>query len=150
MMTGVNPTRDKAAIVGVGLTELSPLHERTSLSRAVGAFKNALADAGVFKTDLDGLICPEYGTDYDRFFEVLALDVEHTYQNWIHGRFQSPRIHHTGVANPPEVPILRRDCSQPAVEIVCHFRPECGYRHVSDTQVNQFANVFTDSIVLAS
>jgi acetyl-CoA acetyltransferase len=90
--------RGKVAIGGVGLTELGSFPDRTSLSLAVEAFKLALDDAGLAKTDVDGLMCFAYGTDYDRFLEAVGLNVRYAYQGWHHGRFLAPMIQHAAMA----------------------------------------------------
>lgn len=83
----IDSIRDQAAICGVGMTELSSFPERSTLDLATEAFKKALDDAGLEKTQVDGLVCLQYGTDYDRFLEATGLDVRYTYQGWNHGRF---------------------------------------------------------------
>src|ERR1700743_2611623 len=93
-----NPMRGQVAIAGVGLTELKSFPDRTSLSLAVEAFKLALADAGLEKNDVDGLMCLAYGTDYDRFLEATGLNVRYAYQGWSHGRFLAPMIQHAAMA----------------------------------------------------
>jgi len=49
--------KDKYAIVGVGYTPQGHVPERTSLSFHIEACANAIADAGLRKKDIDGLIC---------------------------------------------------------------------------------------------
>ncbi|HSZ42335.1 MAG TPA: hypothetical protein VK817_20445 [Trebonia sp.] len=98
MAADANPMRGQVAIAGVGLTELKSFPDRTSLSLAVEAFKLALDDAGLAKTDVDGLMCLAYGTDYDRFLEAVGLNVRYAYQGWSHGRFLAPMIQHAAMA----------------------------------------------------
>ncbi|MCA3076736.1 MAG: hypothetical protein INH03_19435, partial [Rhodocyclaceae bacterium] len=57
--------RDRTAVSGVGLL-LGKYPERTSLSLAVEAYDIALADAGLERKDVDGIIQLSYGYDYDR------------------------------------------------------------------------------------
>ena len=47
---------DKAAIVGIGNTEFSKNSGRSDLSLAAEACKNALDDAGLKATDVDGMV----------------------------------------------------------------------------------------------
>lgn len=49
--------KDKYAIVGVGYTSQGKIPGRTSLSFHLEACVNAIADAGLKKNDIDGLIC---------------------------------------------------------------------------------------------
>jgi acetyl-CoA acetyltransferase len=49
--------KDKYAIVGIGYTPQGRLPGRTSLSFHLEACANAIADAGLKKDDIDGLIC---------------------------------------------------------------------------------------------
>jgi acetyl-CoA acetyltransferase len=49
--------RDKYAIVGVGYTPQGRVPGRTSLSFHLEAAAGAIADAGLRKEDIDGLIC---------------------------------------------------------------------------------------------
>jgi len=55
----VNPmnVRDKYAIVGIGYTPQGRIPGRTALSFHLEACANAIADAGLKKEDIDGLIC---------------------------------------------------------------------------------------------
>jgi len=49
--------KDTYAIVGVGYTPQGIVPERTSLSFHLEASANAIADAGLKREDVDGLIC---------------------------------------------------------------------------------------------
>jgi len=49
--------RDRYAIVGVGYTPQGRVPGRTALSFHLEASANAIADAGLTKRDIDGLIC---------------------------------------------------------------------------------------------
>jgi hypothetical protein len=49
--------KDKYAIVGIGDTPQGRVPGRTSLSFHLEACANAIADAGLRKEDIDGLIC---------------------------------------------------------------------------------------------
>jgi acetyl-CoA acetyltransferase len=87
----VSYSRD-AAIAGVGMTPIRRKHESSGLELAVDAFQMALADAGLNKSDVDGLMLFSWGTDYDRMLEVLGLDVRYAFQGWHHGRMLAPFI----------------------------------------------------------
>jgi acetyl-CoA acetyltransferase len=59
---GSSAMRGLASIVGMGVTDQGKLPGRTADDIAVEAFRKALADAGVQKSDVDGLItCKSYG-----------------------------------------------------------------------------------------
>jgi 3-oxoacyl-[acyl-carrier-protein] synthase III len=49
--------KDKYAIVGIGYTPQGRIPDRTSLSFHLEACVNAIADAGLRREDIDGLIC---------------------------------------------------------------------------------------------
>jgi 3-oxoacyl-[acyl-carrier-protein] synthase III len=49
--------KDKCAIVGIGYTPQGRVPGRTALSFHLEASANAIADAGLRKEDIDGLIC---------------------------------------------------------------------------------------------
>ncbi|MCA3072157.1 MAG: hypothetical protein ING77_16265 [Rhodocyclaceae bacterium] len=89
--------RDRTAVSGVGLL-LGKYPERTSLSLAVEAYDIALADAGLERKDVDGIIQLSYGYDYDRFLEAVGADVRYAYQGWSHGRFVAPMLQHAAMA----------------------------------------------------
>lgn len=69
-----------AAIIGIGATPQGKLPGSTALSLGVDAFTLALADAGLEKSDIDGLLTfpgttsPEGGYNYLRLGEELGLD----------------------------------------------------------------------------
>ena len=76
------PQRRSAAIVGIGHTDWAGDYERVkaggkpadSYGYGARAFTHALADAGIQRSDLDGLIAGPT-TAYERMGEILALDV---------------------------------------------------------------------------
>ncbi|MFC4055484.1 thiolase family protein [Actinomadura syzygii] len=79
----MNPSR-RAAIVGVGLTPQGKLPGSTNLSLETDAFKTALADSGLAKDDIDGLLS-EPGTtdmhwalDYLRLGRALGINPKYT------------------------------------------------------------------------
>lgn len=89
----VEEIRDRTAITGVGMTPFAKASpQTTALSNAVEGFKRAITDAGIGKTDVDGLIMMSFGADYDRFLETLGLDVAYVSQGWHHGRFMIPMV----------------------------------------------------------
>jgi len=88
---------DKLAIVGVGTSHFGRNTGLPALSLIVHAFKDALADAGLSKDDVDGLI-PVAGVEYDLCAELLGLDLRYAAQYWAHGRFASTVIGQGGMA----------------------------------------------------
>lgn len=93
--------RDKTTIIGVGTSRFGRLPDDTPLKLAVQAFKVALADAGLRKEDVDGLVINigwPLGVDYDRFAEALGLRVRFADQTWTHGRFAGPSLQHAAMA----------------------------------------------------
>lgn len=83
--------RDKTAVCGVSVF-IGSYPERSHLSLAAEAFKLALADSGLKREDIDGLITLSFGSDYDRFLEAVGLNVRYAHQGWTHGRFISPMV----------------------------------------------------------
>lgn len=98
MTTAQAGFRDRTAVCGVGMTRLGDLTDRTAMSLAVESFTSALDDAGLSKTDVDGLMVLSGNVDYDRFLETVGLDVRHAYQGWTHGRFVATMIEHAAMA----------------------------------------------------
>src|SRR6202041_2684355 len=63
----------QAAIVGVGLTPQGKLDGSTNLSLQTDAFTRALADSGLKKTDIDGLLSEPGTTDMHWALDYLRL-----------------------------------------------------------------------------
>lgn len=86
----------KTAVCGVGM-RVGVFPEESAMSLAVGAFREALDDAGMKRSDVDGLMMLSMGPDYDRFLEAVGLDVRYSNEGWHHGRFIAPMIHHAAM-----------------------------------------------------
>lgn len=90
-----------AVIVGVGTIgfgEFDGVSAATLANRAVAA---ALADCGLARADVDGLLVQigsPRGADYDTLARLLALDVRFASQTWSHGRFAATLIQHAALA----------------------------------------------------
>lgn len=75
---------DRAAIVGVGATAQGKLPGRTPLDLGIEAFRRALADAGLKKDDVDGILTmpgttsPEGSLHYLRFGEAVGINPRFT------------------------------------------------------------------------
>ncbi|HEY8471828.1 MAG TPA: thiolase family protein [Natronosporangium sp.] len=70
-------THDEVAIVGVGTTEFGALYRdrtanRSAYTLGAQAFTAALADSGLDRTDIDGLICARL-PNYTRMADLLGL-----------------------------------------------------------------------------
>lgn len=89
---GMKDVRDKAAIVGVGHNSYDRNPDSIELGTLASAFRNALEDAGLTHTDLDGIIAnsvPPEGC-MDRLPELLGLgNVRYAFQSWGHGRINA-------------------------------------------------------------
>ena len=76
--------RDKVAFVGVGASEQGKLPGSTPITLATEAFKRAIADAGLRKDQIDGLLTmpgttsPEVALNYLRLGETLGIDPKYT------------------------------------------------------------------------
>lgn len=81
--------RNTAAICGVGMSPMGHLDDRSTLSLIAEALRNALADCGLEKQDLDGILVNigyPMGCDFDVICETLGLEVRLADQTWTHGR----------------------------------------------------------------
>ena len=70
-----HPTRDRAAIVGVGHTEYSKNSGVTTLALAVRAILAALDDAGLTVADLDGVACHRIADSADPALVAQTLGI---------------------------------------------------------------------------
>ena len=90
-----------AAIVGIGTSRFGRSLPESQLALAATAFKNALADAGLERADVDGLSIHlgwPLGPDYDRVAEAFGLDIRYVNQSWLHGRFVTNALQHAALA----------------------------------------------------
>jgi acetyl-CoA acetyltransferase len=90
-----------AAIVGIGHSSFGRGLPDSQLSLAATAFKNALADAGIERRDVDGLSIHlgwPIGVDYDRVAEGFGLEIRYVNQAWLHGRFVTTALQHAALA----------------------------------------------------
>jgi acetyl-CoA acetyltransferase len=90
-----------AAIVGIGTSRFGRSLPESQLALAATAFKNALADAGLERGDIDGLSIHlgwPLGPDYDRVAEAFGLDIRYVNQSWLHGRFITNALQHAALA----------------------------------------------------
>jgi len=90
-----------AAIVGIGCSAFGRGLADSQLRLAATAFKNALADAGLERGDVDGLSIHlgwPLGPDYDRVAEAFGLEIRYVNQAWLHGRFVTNALQHAVLA----------------------------------------------------
>ena len=94
--------RDRTAIIGVGNSKYErQLAAVSPLVPLVTAFKNALADAGLQRNDIDGLLVnigTPFGVDYDQVSEAFGLDIHFSDQTWTHGRQMATVLAHAAMA----------------------------------------------------
>jgi acetyl-CoA acetyltransferase len=88
-MPGV-ASQNRAAIAGVGAVAFGRF-ESTSLAPPVNiALNHALEDAGLLRTQVDGMIVQigsPRGLDFDEMAQLLGLRLRFASQTWSHGRF---------------------------------------------------------------
>jgi acetyl-CoA acetyltransferase len=97
----VNAVKVDAAIVGIGCSAFGRGLPDSQLALAAVAFKDALADAGLKREDVDGIsihLGAPLGVDYDRFAEAFDLDIRYVNQSWLHGRFVTNSLQHAALA----------------------------------------------------
>ena len=90
-----------AAIVGIGCSAFGRGLPQSQLALAATAFKDALADAGLERRDVDGLSVHlgwPLGPDYDRVAEAFGLEIRYVNQSWLHGRFVTNALQHAALA----------------------------------------------------
>lgn len=93
--------RAATAICGAGTTGVGRFEARTPISLASGAVSLALADAGLSRGSIDGLIVhigSPRGADYDEVASQLGLRVRFASQTWSHGRFGATVLQHAAMA----------------------------------------------------
>lgn len=93
--------RFDAAIVGVGQTALGRFPQRSNMDLAAEAFRAALDDCGLERSQVDGLVINQgypLGVDYDEFAVAMGLDIKYVNQSWTHGRFTGTMLHTAALA----------------------------------------------------
>lgn len=91
----------KVGIVGAGASAFERRPEASVFQFADAALNAALADAGLEKPQIDGLIVQvgsPRGADYDGIAETFGLDVGFCSQTWSHGRFAATVLAHAAMA----------------------------------------------------
>lgn len=98
-----NQWKVSAAITGLASTALAPRQfaNRSAVSAASEVVAGALKDAGLQRSQIDGLcvhIGSPRGTDYDVLANMLGINVRFCGQPWSHGRFTASVITHAAMA----------------------------------------------------
>jgi acetyl-CoA acetyltransferase len=78
------------AVVGIGTAGFGRMEEESVASMADRAVAEALADSGLERREIDGLLVhigSPRGLDYDEMAMLLGLEVSYAVQTWSHGRF---------------------------------------------------------------
>ena len=91
----------QAAILGVGASSFERRPEMSVLEPAAAALTAALADAGLEKEQIDGLIVhvgSPRGADYDAIAQTFGLTPRFCSQTWAHGRFAATVLTHAAMA----------------------------------------------------
>ena len=91
----------KTAIVGVGASRFERRPSASVFEFAADALNGALADAGLDKDQIDGLIVQvgsPRGADYDSVAQTFGLAPKFCSQTWSHGRFAATVIQHAAMA----------------------------------------------------
>jgi acetyl-CoA acetyltransferase len=92
---------EAACIVGVGTTEFTLGGAKSPMRLQAEAFFEALDDAQLDKSDIDGISTaygsPE-GVDYEEFVAAVGLNVRYADQAWAHGRWATGTVLHAGLA----------------------------------------------------
>jgi len=82
----MNASQLSASVVGVGNTRYATMPELDAYDLGLWALKDALEDAGLDFSDIDGLILNRI-PDYQRFAELCGINPAYTLTTPGHGRF---------------------------------------------------------------
>src|SRR3954467_3864206 len=91
----------RIGIVGAGASAFERRPDASVFEFADAALNGALADAGLEKPQIDGLIVQvgsPRGADYDGIAETFGLDPAFCSQTWSHGRFAATVLAHAAMA----------------------------------------------------
>ena len=87
--------------MGIGTVGFLRRSEESAIALANRAVNAALDDAGLERSDIDGLVVhigSPRGLDYDTAARLLALNVRFAAQSWSHGRFAATVVQHAAMA----------------------------------------------------
>ena len=92
----------KCAVVGAAITPVRIYGpEVTDVGLAAAALKEALADSGLDRSDIDGLtwnLGRPSGENYPQTVEATGLEVRFLNQSWTHGRFTGSTVSQAAMA----------------------------------------------------
>ena len=93
--------RDKACIVGVGMTKVDRDPNANPLEHLSRAMKAAMDDAGLKPDDIDGIVpgsVPQEAS-MDQAGELFGFkNIRYAFQHWSHGRMEATKIAHAAMA----------------------------------------------------
>ncbi len=93
--------RSQAAIVGIGQSRYGRYLPDSQLKLGAVALQAALDDAGLARTDIDGIVVHmgwPLGLDYDRIALAYGLQTRWVGQTWLHGRFVTSALQQAAMA----------------------------------------------------
>ena len=131
-MPEFNNLRNRVAVVGVGTTAYGSFPETDEYGLAAEAFRNALADCGLDKSKIDGLLTCRIPS-YSRVGETLGLDPRWTITLPGHGRMSGIGLIEATIALPRGKRTMSR-CFTPisadraASSMAAKNRPDIGTR----------------------
>jgi acetyl-CoA acetyltransferase len=96
-MEAMRSLKDRIAVVGVGTTAYGSFPELSDYALGAQAFKAAIADCGLPKEKVDGLLCCRVPF-YQRMGEILGLDPRWTMAMPGHGRMSGMAIVEAAIA----------------------------------------------------
>jgi acetyl-CoA acetyltransferase len=91
---------ERSAIVGIGTVGFGDFSSQSAAGLAGRALSEALADSGLERRDIDGLIVhigSPRGLDHDEMAKLLGLQVGFASQTWSHGRFGATVLQHAAM-----------------------------------------------------
>ena len=95
------PQIRQVAVVGAGMLAPRLLSGRSPLDLGAEAIADALADAGLEASDVDGLytnVGTPLAADYDRMAEAYGFSLTSSIQTWTHGRFVGAAVQSAAMA----------------------------------------------------
>ena len=98
---GMKDVKDKAAIVGVGITKVDRDPNTNPMNHLSRAMKLALDDAGLEPDDIDGLVMHRVPQEasMDQAGEIFGFkNNRYAFQHWAHGRMEATKIGHIALA----------------------------------------------------
>jgi acetyl-CoA acetyltransferase len=98
---GMKDVKDKAAIIGVGITKVDRDPNTNPMNHLSRVMKMALDDAGLKPDDIDGLVMNRVPQEasMDQAGEVFGFkNIRYAFQHWDHGRMEATKVGHIALA----------------------------------------------------